>query len=484
MIVTRGKQWLLLAVVLLAVTVIAACADKEAQGSQGEQTTNLSPDEILNTAFKEEFPLQYESYLKNMTPENENTSKFEVGIEPNLPMLFHNYGFMLEYNKTRGHTYAVEDVMNIKRINDDSIGSCMTCKSTAVPLLLDEMGDDYWGANFRSEILPRVLSYGEGEAVEELGEYGHLSIGCSDCHDPVTMDLRITRPSFTNAMERMGIDVTQASKNDMRSYVCAQCHVEYYFEPENKKVTFPWDNGLMPEDMFEYFENQAKEDGFEYDWIHDISGAPMLKAQHPEFELWSYGTHGEAGVSCADCHMPYERSDGKKKISSHHWTSPLDTIEQSCLTCHNDKSETYLIDRVETIQTRHLDAMEETQEHSVKAHYYVNRMITAGVPEDKIEEAQYYVRKGQWFWDIIAAENSDGFHNPQGGIDALRTSSDASNEAIRIATIELTKLDVDLEELEREIEKVVEAVYNEEDPDKKHEHAINDFFPNVLELQQ
>lgn len=474
------KNALLLVILALFMSILAACSGTSDAVEQDEKVTGLSPDEILNTAFKEEFPLHYESYLKNMESDVEQ-SKLVPGIEPNLPILFHNYGFAVEYNKTRGHTYAIEDVLNIARINEDSIGSCMTCKSTVVPQLIDEMGDDYWGANFLNDIVPRVIAAGEGGEAEELGKYGHISIGCSDCHDPATMELRITRPSFTNAMERRGIDVTKASKNEMRSYVCAQCHVEYHFEPEHGKVVFPWDNGLSPEEMFEFYEKQAKEYGFDYDWISDISGTPMLKAQHPEFELWSNGPHGKAGVSCADCHMPYVREDGKKKITSHHWQSPLNTIEQSCRTCHNDKSETYLKNRVEEIQEAHLEAMEETQLHSVRAHYYVNKMITSGAPKDAIEEAQYYIRKGQWFWDIIAAENSDGFHNPQGGMDSMRISSDASNEAIKIAVRELTKLGVDLDEVEREIEKVLDKVYNEEDPFKKHTHATNDYFPSVLD---
>ncbi|SES36820.1 ammonia-forming cytochrome c nitrite reductase subunit c552 [Salipaludibacillus aurantiacus] len=479
----KFKLSLLLSLMLITALslIIAACGSPE-EPEVRDISTDLSEDEIINHAFKEDFPLQYNSYLKNLEPSGKVTSKFISDIEPNLPILFNNYGFMLEYNKTRGHTNAVEDVNNIKRINDSSIGSCMTCKSTAVPLLIEEMGDDYWGASFREEIFPKTVALGEGYEVEELGEYGHISVGCSDCHNPQTMELRITRPSFVNAMERQGIDVSEASKNDMRSYVCAQCHVEYYFHPDNGKVTFPWDNGLKPEEMFEYKENQAIEMGFDYDWEHSISGAPMLKAQHPEFEISSYGPHGEAGVACADCHMPYERTDGRRKISSHHWGSPLLNPEQSCRACHSDKTADELKDRVYDIQRSHLDAMDETQEASVRAHYYVNRMITAGAPDEKIEEAQYYVRKGQWFWDIIAAENSDGFHNPQGGMDSMRMSAEASHQAIYIASNELTKLDEDLEELERQIEETVQSVYDEEDPYSKHEHATNDYFPNVLEL--
>lgn len=477
--VKMKKKHLLLVFVTLLIGFIVGCSDNN-EAAEEAINTGLSPDEILNTAFKDNFPLQFESYLKNMESDVEE-SKLVPGIEPMLPILFNNYGFATEYNVTRGHPYAIEDVENIARINDKSIGSCMTCKATAVPALIAEMGDDYWSANFRGEILPKTIAMGKGGEMEELGMYGHISIGCSDCHDPVTMDLRITRPTFANAMDRRGIDITKASKNEMRSYVCAQCHVEYYFEPENSKVRNPWDNGLNPEDMFEYFENQAKEEGFEYDWLSSISGAPMLKAQHPEFEIWSQGPHGQAGVSCADCHMPYQRESGEK-FTSHKWGSPLDNVQNSCQTCHSDKSESYLKDRVTSIQDRHLEAMDETQHISVKAHYYVNRMYTAGAPKSKIEDAQYFVRKGQWFWDILAAENSDGFHNPQGGMDSLRMSSDASNEAIRIATSELSKLDVDFDELDREIEKVLDEVYGEEDTFIKKDHAINDFFPNVLEL--
>jgi nitrite reductase (cytochrome c-552) len=291
------------------------------------------------------------------------------------------------------------------------------------------------------------------------------------------MELRITRPSLVNAMERRGFDIAEeATRNDMRALVCAQCHVEYYFAADTKKVTFPWDRGLRPEDMWEYKENEAIEAGFAYDWIHGVSGAPMLKAQHPEYELWSFGTHGEAGVTCADCHMPYQRIDGRK-VSSHFWGSPLEDVEQSCRTCHADRSSTQLTQRVRDTQERHLEAMEETQALSVRAHYYINRLITAGADEDVIEETRHLVRKGQWFWDIIAAENSDGFHNPHGSMDAMRMSSDASNEVIRLATRELVRLGVDIDELEDMIAQTRQQVWAEEDPLEKANWATNDYFP-------
>lgn len=471
------KRALLLAVVaIFSMAIMAACGAKDAKnGSASEPIdTGLPADTISNEAFKDLFPLQYESF--NATKDMSNTkyggsvptSKFDQSKEPLLPILFNGYGFAWEYNEDRGHVYANEDIEKIKRINDKSPGACLTCKSTAVPQLLKEenMGDSYWKANFRAEVLPAAK------------EMGHSPIGCTTCHDPQTMELRVTTPMFAKAMESQGIDISNPTKNEMRTYVCAQCHVEYYFDPSEKgEVTFPWANGFKPEEIYEYYETVAKDKGFKGDWQHNVSGAQMLKAQHDEFEMVSTGTHGKNGVSCADCHMPYERTDGKKKVSSHNWTSPLKNIEASCRTCHADKTAEELKNNVESIQDTHKDALDKAEEISVSSHYYVNKMITAKAPANKIAEAQELVRKGQWFWDIVAAENSTGFHNPQVMMDSLKMSSEASSEAIILATEELVKLGVNIDDLKAEIEKTTKAVLAETDNFKKRDHATNTFFP-------
>ncbi len=464
----RKSYWALLLLVAVILTITGCSGSDE---DQSAATTGLDKNEISNEAFEELFPLQYDSYLKNQEMEDTKysgsvkRSKFDEDKEPLLPVLFNGYGFATEYNEDRGHIYALEDVRSIARVTDTSVGSCYTCKSTAVPQMIEEMGDDYWGANFNEEI------WTKGE------EMGHSPIGCSDCHEPETMDLRVTRPSFIKAMESQGIDMSNPTKNEMRSYVCGQCHVEYYFDAEDSEVTYPWANGFKPEDMYEYYDTTGKEKGFEQDWIHNISGTPILKSQHPDFETFTTGPHGQANVSCSDCHMPYERVDGKKKISSHWWTSPLKTMEQSCATCHSNRDLDDLEKRVIDIQDTHMDALHEAQDISVTSHYYVNKMITSGVSEEKIKEAQEHVRKGQWFWDIIAAESSAGFHNPQQSMDTLKLSSENSFKAIKIATEELVKKGVSIEELDQEIAKVKEAVMKETDNFKKKDHATNDYFP-------
>ena len=170
-----------------------------------------------------------------------------------------------------------------------------------------------------------------------LGHEHSNSIGCADCHNPETMDLTITRPALIEALALRGEDVSKATHQQMRSLVCAQCHVEYYFDKKRPDaeganyLTFPWTNGYGPEDMLKYFDDL----GFS-DWTHTLSKAPMIKAQHPDYEVYMTGIHAERGVSCADCHMPYV-SEGGLKYSNHHVTSPLKYVTQSFQNCQIQK---------------------------------------------------------------------------------------------------------------------------------------------------
>jgi nitrite reductase (cytochrome c-552) len=198
--------------------------------------------------------------------------------------------------------------------------------------------------------------------------------------------------------------------------------------------------------MYQYYSDKGKkqEDGSFArfaDWVHPASGTPMLKAQHPEYEFWYNGPHGAAGVTCADCHMPYMRLDGKKKVSSHLWTSPLrneELIDNSCRQCHTDKTTQYLRERVVYTQTKTYEQLLAAQDLSVKAHEAV-RLATAwdGYKDAdytaKMAEAREMVRKGQFFWDLVSAENSVGFHNPAKALDTLALSQRYSQKAVDVA---------------------------------------------------
>ncbi|RXJ01118.1 ammonia-forming cytochrome c nitrite reductase subunit c552 [Anaerobacillus alkaliphilus] len=483
------KPILLVLMSLLLMLALVGCASSQAKEKE-PMNTGLDPKEWNSYAFKDKFPLHWESFMKNMVDEKEVKPKNDPSIEPYLPILWNGFGFAVEYNLTRGHTYAFEDQMEVRRItmNPNAISACMSCKTTLFPQMIEEFGyDNAFKLNYHEEAMPWIDKMTEADKGGELGNYGHASVGCSTCHDPVTMDLRISMPQLTLSLENMdpevmkkqlGFTLDTITQHDMRSLVCAQCHVEYYFDPANDRhTTFPWTQGVRMDNMWDHYEEIWEVEGqFQGEYVSRLTNQPILKAQHPEYELWSYGPHQT--VSCSDCHMPYQRVDGKKKISSHRWGSPLKTVEESCRTCHADKSQAYLKDRVKDIQTTHKSALLEAQEISVQATYYVNRMMTRELDPAKIKEAQYLLREGQWFWDIIAAENSKGFHNPQGAMDSFRRSITASSRAIELATIELMKAGENIEELKQQIEITKQNVINETVNHEKHKQAINEWFPN------
>lgn len=378
------------------------------------------PDKEYDPAVWGKFyPLEYQSYLKNreMAPSptgfggsmKEQKSIAESAVLEN----FKGMGFSKDYSEDRGHPYAVQDLMESKRVSPKSVGSCMTCKTANLIDIYKEKG---WG-------------YAKVPLVDLFPLLKH-PITCANCHEPSTMKLRVINPAFIEAMANRGIDVKKASREEMRSYVCGQCHVEYYFQPETSKVIFPWAKGMKPEEMYAYYADLPS--GFAQDWLHPDSQAKMLKAQHPEFETWANGVHGKAGVSCADCHMPFMRENGQK-YSSHWLTSPMKNIGPSCRTCH-DQSEAWLLERVKTTQNNVWQLQKLAGEWVAKAHGVIGKAGAAPkVNVLELEKSRELVRKAQWFWDIVAAENSMGVHNPDQVLNTLGQSIDLAHQAIATA---------------------------------------------------
>jgi nitrite reductase (cytochrome c-552) len=208
---------------------------------------------------------------------------------------------------------------------------------------------------------------------------------------------------------------------------CAQCHVEYHFAGEGKRLTFPWHNGLKVEQIEAHYNSVGWTD-----FVQKDSGSPVIKAQHPEFELWSQGIHARSGVSCADCHMPYKR-EGAIKVSEHQVRSPLLNVARSCQTCHN-YTETEIKERVETIQARTYDLMMRAEEATVAAILAIQRAKAAGVSDDALKPAHALHRKAQFRTDFINAENSMGFHAPQEAARILGEAIDYARQAQLAAT--------------------------------------------------
>ena len=242
------------------------------------------------------------------------------------------------------------------------------------------------------------------------------AVACIDCHDPATMQLRVTRPGFIEGMRALkasqgeqDYDVNRhATRQEMRAFVCGQCHVEYYFKGPEKRLTYPWAGGLRVENILAYYDAA----GFS-DWTHGDSGAPVLKAQHPEFEMWNQGIHARSGVTCADCHMPYMR-EGALKISDHHVRSPLLNINRACQTCHK-WPEDELRNRVVRAAGAHLPPAQPRhgrrrgphRRHEGGARGRAVRMPSSRSGVWRLQ------RHAQFRLDFVEAENSTGFHAPE-----------------------------------------------------------------------
>jgi nitrite reductase (cytochrome c-552) len=246
------------------------------------------------------------------------------------------------------------------------------------------------------------------------------SIGCANCHEAGTMRLIVTNPALKEALEAQGKDWTTFTRQEMRTVVCANCHVEYYFAGKEKYLTFPWANGTQIDQIIAYYE----ELGFS-DWTYPDAGTPMLKAQHPEYEFFTAGsTHYNAGVACADCHMPYV-SDGAAKYSSHDVHSPLINPQQSCGQCHTDVE--YVVRRVNLIQDQ-VSATKIATEDAIIDAINAIKAAAANPNADQalLDQARNLHRKAQFMWDFLSAENSTGFHNPE---YALKICAEATNLA-------------------------------------------------------
>jgi len=396
------------------------------------------------------WPREYEGYLRTVNPSRTKygggaTSEGMIPPEkaasnPWLTRMFAGYAFAIDYRDRRGHAYMLTDQENTKRTKErKQPGSCLHCHASIMPLYRLTGAELAPKASPDEQLQTGFVAIGKldyWEASVRLEKSGnHHPISCVDCHDPRTMQLRVTRPGFINGIKALksheGISNydpnRDATRQEMRSYVCGQCHVEYYCGPK-ATLFFPWNEGLKVEQIESYYDNYKFEDGHRFfDWKHAETGAEVIKAQHPEFEVWSQGTHGKAGVACADCHMPYMR-EGALKVSDHWVRSPLLNLNRACQQCHHYPEEE-LKQRVETIQDRHYALLTRAGAAVVDMLDAIKTTKAAGATEDQLKPMLELQRKAQWRLDFVAAENSMGFHAPQELARILGESIDFSRQA-------------------------------------------------------
>jgi nitrite reductase (cytochrome c-552) len=398
------------------------------------RVVELTDTTVDPAVWGQNFPQQYDDYRKTVdmvhtryggseaTPRTPTAvdprsvvAQSRLQEDPRLMEMWAGYAFARDFREERGHAYMLDDqVFTERQQATKQPGTCLHCHASMyVPYKQAGDGDLIKGFE---KLNP--MPYFEAKKLA-----GNHPVSCIDCHSPETMRLRVTRPGFLEGIKAykasQGVkdyEVNRdASRQEMRTYVCGQCHVEYYFKGREKRLTYPWDRGLKVDSILAHYEANGHKD-----WTHARSGAPALKAQHPEFEMYSQGIHARSGVACADCHMPYERR-GALKVSDHHVRSPLLNIDQACQTCHKI-SEDELRGRVYTIQDRTFQVRNIAIDALLDLVRDIERAREGDSTDPRVVKAQRYQRAAQFFADFVEAENSMGFHADQEAVRILGNS--------------------------------------------------------------
>jgi nitrite reductase (cytochrome c-552) len=467
---SRWRNWLLYLVTILVTAgatyaVVALLMNIRERKQEAQQhylkIVELTEDTIDPAEWGKNFPREYDGYRRTA----ENTSRRHGGSEalskleedPRLVRIFAGYPFSLDYRERRGHAYMLEDQDNTERVKQfKQPGACLHCHASINPAYRREGGGDVMKGFELVCAMP----------LKEARQLVSHPVSCIDCHDPQTIQLRVTRPAFLNGIRELAHHVAEAlakeesqkpsdraapplphltsihqwarhwnrgdhkqdydvnalaTRQELRSFVCGQCHVEYYFKGDKKVVTYPWHQGLRVEQIENYYDEQQFKD-----YVHGETGAPIIKAQHPEFELWNQGIHARSGVACADCHMPYER-EGAVKISDHQVRSPLLNVARACQTCHR-YPEDEIKARTEAIQNRNMALMDRAEEALLDLLDALKVAKHGNVDARAMQEALALQRKAQWRVDFINAENSMGFHAPQESARVLGEAIDYARQ--------------------------------------------------------
>jgi nitrite reductase (cytochrome c-552) len=439
-------RFLITAAVLAAVAAVGAAAllvnimERKQEGRNPfYRVVDLTDETVDPEVWGKNFPMQYDGYKRTVdqvrtryggsealphAPTDVDprsvVAQSRLADDPRLKTLWAGYAFAVDFREERGHAYMLDDQTFTERQKVvKQPGTCMHCHASVyVPYKKLGGGDLIKGFEAMN-----AMPYTEARKLVTH------PVACIDCHDPTTMQLRVTRPGFLEGIRALkasqGVadyDVNKtATRQEMRSFVCGQCHVEYYFKGPEKRLVYPWAQGLKVENIYAYYEEVQHKD-----WVHAETGAPVLKAQHPEFEMWNQGIHARSGVACADCHMPYKR-EGALKISDHHVRSPLLNVSRACQTCHRWPEEE-LKARAEANQERVFGMRNRAMDAVVALIADIKAAKEGGASDAQLDGPRKLQRRAQFYLDFVEAENSTGFHAPQEALRILGESIDYARQ--------------------------------------------------------
>lgn len=426
---------------------------------------------------------QYDSFYKmNYEAAARKEKGTPSGRSPMQDKLLAGHGFTFEHNEPRGHAFMVIDQFIVDRFQGgryqlkegwkgyDKPGrtwdrifdkgpdtklpetamagnpTCIQCKSSDHILNWKFMGDKDPKAKF-----DRTSN------VNDVAKATNNPMGCIHCHDPHGTQPRVIRDALIQAVGKdpAGNIFAKGGKTDLKEIdfrgfrkigvmsktdsrlMCAQCHVEYncntgrqWSNDADVKYTDQRTNHFPLKNAKELLAHYKKLDF--YDFRHAVTGARLIKMQHPEAEAFAGSVHDRAGVQCHQCHMPKQKGKNGKTFSTHGVVRPRNHVKESCLGCHPKNTVEEKLYQIETIQNYVKGKMR-------KAEYWIGQLIDtyavakrAGVPEETLAKAREKHEEAHVLWEFWTAENSDGFHNPDLAKETLTGSIKAAKDGVKI----------------------------------------------------
>ena len=436
---SRKARYLSVFAFMTAVLIWSACVQKR----MDPVTSDVAPEGKVDPAdaaidparWGKLYPIHYQQWKLTSEPTPAGLSKYKRGYDvgeerrdkldeyPFLALLYNGWGFGAEYNEPRGHYYMVQDQLEVDPGRIKAGGACLTCKTPYAPKLAKEMGSAYFSTPYK-EVLARLPK-----------DKQTLGVACVDCHDNSGMALKISR-GFTlgKALKEIGLDEAKLTREQKRTFVCAQCHVTYMIPKDNDmhstNVIFPWAGSKEGHITIENIIKQIKTSPANGEWVQAVTGFKLAFIRHPEYEFYSnQSPHYMAGVTCADCHMPMMMADGQE-LTDHRIMSPLKGSMSACAACHAE-TPAQLRQKVIDIQDRFTDRYLKTGyavATDAKLFEMANRAKGAGkqIDQELYMTAREHYEQAFYRLIFLGAENSTGFHNP---VEAMRVIDDSANHA-------------------------------------------------------
>ena len=344
--------------------------------------------------------------------------------DPYLVNIYEGYGFAKDYGSARGHAYTLEDVQKTQRPHAKA--NCLTCKTPDMHKMIEEQGVSVYSMPF-DEVMAQTTN----------------AISCYTCHggdDGNNGQMAVTHQYVNEALGENKAEINAASLS------CGQCHIEYYFTPEDSEAMMPYHSvaEMTPEAILAYYD----ELGFS-DWEQPGTGTKMLKAQHPELETYLQGKHASM-LSCADCHMPVKTTESGTEYHDHHLVSPLNSeiLLNKCAECHG--SGEAISARVREIQAKVTGRETEVGNRLSTLKDTLTAAVEAGsMSEEELDAVRKLHREAQWYFDFCYVENSEGAHNSNLAMNCLNTSDEKITEAMGLlasAGVEVPEAPVKQEE--------------------------------------